>query len=440
MSTGRRGDGGVDGLDPGRVVDAVELVHHAVVVGDGGQPLARLPGPLGQAGGQRQAPDRRQVGPGGPGEVEPVGRGLGRRLLVGQHVVAGRVGIGDGQRAEHAGDGAGRAGLVGERHGVAVVGGVAVGDEDAVGQPLAERGAGGGVAVGPVGFGGDVDDHDVVGIAPGQRGPVLGREHVVGRGHDGVEIDPRRVVADAGERLEAGHAKRLAHAACQDRAVTVVLDLDGVVWLADRPIPGAADAVARLRAGGHRVVFVSNNSFSPVADVEEKLAGFGIPAAGDVLTSAVAAARLVQPGERVFLCAGPGAAEALAEAGAERRDRRRRRRRGRRLPPQLRLRGAAPGVHGRAPGRPADRHQRRRHLPDARRAHPGRRRHPGRGGGRLRGGGGRGRQAVRADGRPGPGRARAPTSTAPSWWATGPTPTAASPGPSAAASAWCSPG
>ena len=41
--------------------------------------------------------------------------------------------------------------------------------------------------------------------------------------------------------------------ACQDRCVTVVLDLDGVVWLADRPIPGAADAVARLRAGGHRV-------------------------------------------------------------------------------------------------------------------------------------------------------------------------------------------
>jgi glycerol-1-phosphatase len=99
--------------------------------------------------------------------------------------------------------------------------------------------------------------------------------------------------------------------------VTVVLDLDGVVWLADRPIPGAADAVGRLRAGGHRVVFVSNNSFSPVAAVEEKLEGFGIPAGGDVLTSAVAAARLVHPGDRVFLCAGPGAEEAITKAGAE---------------------------------------------------------------------------------------------------------------------------
>jgi HAD superfamily hydrolase (TIGR01450 family) len=97
--------------------------------------------------------------------------------------------------------------------------------------------------------------------------------------------------------------------------VTVVLDLDGVVWLADRAIPGAADAVARLRQGGHRVVFVSNNSFSPIADVEAKLERFGIPAGGDVLTSAVAAARLIRPGDRVLLCAGPGAAEAVAKAG-----------------------------------------------------------------------------------------------------------------------------
>ena len=98
--------------------------------------------------------------------------------------------------------------------------------------------------------------------------------------------------------------------------MTVVLDLDGVVWLADRPIPGAADAIARLRAGGHRVIFVSNNSFSPVTDVELKLEGFGVPAAGEVLTSALAAARLVKAGERVLLCGGPGAEEALAKAGA----------------------------------------------------------------------------------------------------------------------------
>jgi 4-nitrophenyl phosphatase len=99
--------------------------------------------------------------------------------------------------------------------------------------------------------------------------------------------------------------------------VTVVLDLDGVLWLADKPIPGAGGAVGRLRAAGHRVVFVSNNSFSPVSEVEAKLEGFGIPAEGDVLTSAVAAATLVKSGDKVLLCGGPGAAEALTRAGAQ---------------------------------------------------------------------------------------------------------------------------
>ena len=43
-----------------------------------------------------------------------------------------------------------------------------------------------------------------------------------------------------------------------------VLDLDGVIWLGDVPIPGAADAVARLRAAGEAVVFCTNNSSEPV--------------------------------------------------------------------------------------------------------------------------------------------------------------------------------
>jgi HAD superfamily hydrolase (TIGR01450 family) len=97
---------------------------------------------------------------------------------------------------------------------------------------------------------------------------------------------------------------------------TVVCDLDGVIWLGDEPIPGAADAVARLRAAGRRELFVSNNSISPVAEVAAKLARHGIPATGEVMTSAGAAATLVQPGERVLLAGGPGAAEALEARGA----------------------------------------------------------------------------------------------------------------------------
>jgi len=98
--------------------------------------------------------------------------------------------------------------------------------------------------------------------------------------------------------------------------VTWVLDLDGVVWLATDPIPGAAGAVARLRAAGEQVVFCTNNSGPLVGEHEAKLAALGIPAEGDVLTSAMAAAELVEPGERVLICGGPGIEEAMAARGA----------------------------------------------------------------------------------------------------------------------------
>jgi 4-nitrophenyl phosphatase len=96
------------------------------------------------------------------------------------------------------------------------------------------------------------------------------------------------------------------------------LDLDGVVWRGDVPIPGAADAVAALRARGIRVVFLTNNSAPTVADSLEKLSRFGIPATGDdLLTSAQAAARLLEPGQTGLVCAGPGVTEALAERGVK---------------------------------------------------------------------------------------------------------------------------
>ena len=47
---------------------------------------------------------------------------------------------------------------------------------------------------------------------------------------------------------------------------TVLCDLDGVVWLARQAIPGSPEAVARLRASGCRVLFVTNNSVAVVGD------------------------------------------------------------------------------------------------------------------------------------------------------------------------------
>ncbi|MGI9051896.1 MAG: HAD-IIA family hydrolase [Ilumatobacteraceae bacterium] len=96
----------------------------------------------------------------------------------------------------------------------------------------------------------------------------------------------------------------------------VLLDLDGVVWLSRVPIPGSVAAVARLRSTGRRVVFVTNNSGAPLAEQEAALAAIGIPAKGDVITSAIAAAALITAGQRVLVCGGPGVAEAIRSIGA----------------------------------------------------------------------------------------------------------------------------
>ena len=55
----------------------------------------------------------------------------------------------------------------------------------------------------------------------------------------------------------------------------------------------------------------------PVGAVVAKLEAFGIPAKGDVLTSAMAAARLIEPGKKAVVLGGPGVVEALEARGVQ---------------------------------------------------------------------------------------------------------------------------
>jgi len=74
----------------------------------------------------------------------------------------------------------------------------------------------------------------------------------------------------------------------------VAFDLDGVVYLIDRPIAGAAEAVERLRAEGVPVAYATNNASRRAADVAALLTGMGVSASPDeVLTSAGAAAAVL---------------------------------------------------------------------------------------------------------------------------------------------------
>jgi len=97
---------------------------------------------------------------------------------------------------------------------------------------------------------------------------------------------------------------------------TWVIDLDGVVWLAEEPIPGSADAVARLRRAGYGVVFATNNASPTVAELQGRLAKAGIEAGPDELvTSAQAAASMLEPGSTAVVCADGGVLEALSARG-----------------------------------------------------------------------------------------------------------------------------
>jgi glycerol 3-phosphatase-2 len=74
----------------------------------------------------------------------------------------------------------------------------------------------------------------------------------------------------------------------------VIFDLDGVVYLIDKPIPGAAEAVERLRGNGVHVAYATNNASRRAGDVAALLTGMGVPAKADeVLNSAGAAAAVL---------------------------------------------------------------------------------------------------------------------------------------------------
>ena len=70
---------------------------------------------VGEPLGERQAPDRRQVGPAGAEQVEAVALGLLGGVLVGEDVGAGRAEL---EGADHAGGAALDAGVVGGGHAV----------------------------------------------------------------------------------------------------------------------------------------------------------------------------------------------------------------------------------------------------------------------------------------------------------------------------------
>jgi len=101
-----------------------------------------------------------------------------------------------------------------------------------------------------------------------------------------------------------------------ERSSRWIIDLDGVVWLAGEAIGDPGTAVATLRDRGVDVLFATNNSAPTRDQLVSRLGRVGIDAKpSDLVTSAHAAASLLQQGDRVMLLGDKGLREALDERG-----------------------------------------------------------------------------------------------------------------------------
>ena len=80
----------------------------------------------------------------------------------------------------------------------------------------------------------------------------------------------------------------------------ILLDVDGVLHVSGEPIPGAAAAIRRLRADGHRLRFVTNTTTRSRTRLAEELRGQGIELADEEVQTTADAAVSALRGRRVL--------------------------------------------------------------------------------------------------------------------------------------------
>ncbi|MDI6874168.1 HAD-IIA family hydrolase [Candidatus Solincola sp.] len=100
-----------------------------------------------------------------------------------------------------------------------------------------------------------------------------------------------------------------------------LVDMDGVIYLDQEPVDGAADFISAVRREGKKLLFLTNNSKFTRTEYREKLAGLGIPASeNEILTSAAATAEFLLENYRLegmtaYVIGGRGLEEEIAATG-----------------------------------------------------------------------------------------------------------------------------
>ena len=100
----------------------------------------------------------------------------------------------------------------------------------------------------------------------------------------------------------------------------LIIDMDGVLWRGDTPMPGLVDFFVTLRQHHIEFILATNNAAKTIEQYREKLAGLGIPIeAGRILTSAEATGSYLNEryptGTAVYIVGEDGLHMALASRG-----------------------------------------------------------------------------------------------------------------------------
>ncbi|MFN2470213.1 MAG: TIGR01458 family HAD-type hydrolase [Gaiellaceae bacterium] len=91
----------------------------------------------------------------------------------------------------------------------------------------------------------------------------------------------------------------------------ILLDVDGVLHVSGEPLPGAAAAVERLRAAGHRLRFVTNSTTQSRSVLAGELRAFGIELEDEEVQTTPRAAARALAGRRVLALVMEGIVEDL---------------------------------------------------------------------------------------------------------------------------------
>ena len=98
-----------------------------------------------------------------------------------------------------------------------------------------------------------------------------------------------------------------------------IFDMDGTIYLGDRVFPFAVEFIKKLRAGGKKVLFFTNNASKNPEVYFDRLTKKGFePSRGEIMTAGDVTIRFLlteRPGKKVFLLGTPMLAESFEKAG-----------------------------------------------------------------------------------------------------------------------------